>query len=674
VGGFEKTDSGLTPVIEKTPLEKQQSDLIDQSKYVRENIETKPEQKPAEQELPDRGYDQMWSELEVSRKVSLDKKHQGGRGRVDPDTGEITYPGSKDSPTFNPNITGKKAGSKSNIYPEWVRDVQADMSEGKKSKIPFKSIVNAMEKFMGGEKLSKQQKKIVDAITERAYDFDPDFQGSRTKIEESMRPDYVNLEKLSDADLARKIGEFRELPGFEAEIKKYEDEQIRRRDKADAEYSGPEDPFEVREQKSFFGEPEAGSTEKSTTAAEPFSLKTEIAKRSTSTKGYPARPKDKQRTLGDAIAKERWNKANRADQGVRAEAEDLVASESRIEVQKKLQNIFGDYAILDRIFEGEIEPSQLQQRKFEAANEWMADLESAAVGRDYPETHALLGRAYDYIYGGKKNTRDQIYAEELKQAKADREEYDSLRDERYPPGTTFFEKDTIPASAKKETPPEAKEPTVEYKPTDLKNLTKSLLKPLKNERGAIGSKGTSERDKFFKTMQAVEKLAKNKGTTLEAELDLPPNIKKQAIRIYRENTAKGQDAVELVKANIDFKSKGVQTKITDKITSAQLKFRRAWTDAFAVIEHAEKEMRGVKKLDPNKMDPSKSPYMAARESAKTATMRANQAVLHGTFDFSGNTTGISLREALRPVAGNIQDFITYAYDSKGQQTFWGRGM
>lgn len=129
-----------------------------------------------------------------------------------------------------------------------------------------------------------------------------------------------------------------------------------------------------------------------------------------------------------------------------------------------------------------------------------------------------------------------------------------------------------------------------------------------------------------------------------------------------------QGADNRVLSQIDIKNKGLPLPLKEKLTR---KLRRAGylgVDDLLVLEHAEREIRGMKpgdKLDPKKIPPQSSPTMIARDVAKKAYAKARQMVIDGTFDFSGKRTGISLRAVLEPVADHLNEFLVYGYAKRG---------
>lgn len=72
------------------------------------------------------------------------------------------------------------------------------------------------------------------------------------------------------------------------------------------------------------------------------------------------------------------------------EAKSLVESRTRTEIQKKLQVIFGSYEHLEEMESGERDFTL----EFDIADKYMADIERAAVDREYDTTEGLLKDAY----------------------------------------------------------------------------------------------------------------------------------------------------------------------------------------------------------------------------------------------------------------------------------------
>jgi len=126
---------------------------------------------------------------------------------------------------------------------------------------------------------------------------------------------------------------------------------------------------------------------------------------------------------------------------------------------------------------------------------------------------------------------------------------------------------------------------------------------------------------------------------------------------------KMSESVGRVYDKIDFNVK-YKVPFKDAITDKALGLSYGWFDSFAPLEYVEKKMRGVKELDPTKIDPATSPTMIGRASSQTAGSRAREWVTNGTFDRSGQWTGTSLMEALDPVVDNIHEALTYSYAAR----------
>jgi len=128
-----------------------------------------------------------------------------------------------------------------------------------------------------------------------------------------------------------------------------------------------------------------------------------------------------------------------------------------------------------------------------------------------------------------------------------------------------------------------------------------------------------------------------------------------------------QGAVKRVFGQIDMKgSKWGGVPFWERLGRIKRQVQYWHTDAFSVSEYAEKQIRGVKRLDAMKIRPDTSPTQIARSVAKGAQVKARSMVLDGTFDIAGKTTGKSLRDTLEPIARkDLKDWISYAYARRG---------
>lgn len=136
---------------------------------------------------------------------------------------------------------------------------------------------------------------------------------------------------------------------------------------------------------------------------------------------------------------------------------------------------------------------------------------------------------------------------------------------------------------------------------------------------------------------------------------------RRLVRQWRE-----QGAVDRVYANIDVQGKK-PSRARERLADGVIRARSLFEDELYPLEYAERKIRGVHKLDPRKIDPITSPTMMARAVAQTATSKARQMILHGTFDFAGKTTGKSLRKALKPIGKDSKEFLSYAYAKRAQE-------
>lgn len=121
-----------------------------------------------------------------------------------------------------------------------------------------------------------------------------------------------------------------------------------------------------------------------------------------------------------------------------------------------------------------------------------------------------------------------------------------------------------------------------------------------------------------------------------------------------------QGAIARVRSNIGV-NRPTFGRIKEKIRDIGLRANTLLADDLAPLEFAEKQIRGVSKLDPRKIDPMTSPTMLARANARTASSKARSMVTHGVFDKAGKQTGKSMRDALAPVAKDLDNAMTYSY-------------
>ncbi len=122
-----------------------------------------------------------------------------------------------------------------------------------------------------------------------------------------------------------------------------------------------------------------------------------------------------------------------------------------------------------------------------------------------------------------------------------------------------------------------------------------------------------------------------------------------------------QGAAERIYNHIDMKGTSGRLPFGERVAFYKRKLQTLFSDDLAILEHAEKQLRGTKRLDPMKIKPSTSPTMIARAESKVAGAKARQMVLDGVFDYDGNRVAPSLRETLTPVNKDIKNFLTYAY-------------
>ena len=187
-------------------------------------------------------------------------------------------------------------------------------------------------------------------------------------------------------------------------------------------------------------------------------------------------------------------------------------------------------------------------------------------------------------------------------------------------------------------------------------------------KGGYRSEGVAEYIAYwFTTDRAAEIAPKFHKYFEEQVLAKDPALRKKLnrgrdlVRKWRQ-----QGALERVYANIDFNENPIKQAVKrgrfkELLTDVGLRFNTLFADDLAPLEFVEKKIRGVQRLDPRKIDPITSPTMIARSVAKAASGKAREMVLHGTFDPALKKTGISLREVLEPVGGDMKNFLSYAY-------------
>lgn len=185
-------------------------------------------------------------------------------------------------------------------------------------------------------------------------------------------------------------------------------------------------------------------------------------------------------------------------------------------------------------------------------------------------------------------------------------------------------------------------------------------------KGGFRSEGFAEYVNYWLTTEKANLVAPKFTKYFERTfLKENPEIAKslfegqKLIRRFRE-----QGAVDRVFSNIDISGTKKPRNLKELIKEGTIRIRSLFEDDLLPLEMVERGIRGVKKLDPLKIRPTTSPTILARAVSRTASAKALQMVKHGTFNFAGKTTGISLTEALKPVSGSkkmYRDFLTYGY-------------
>lgn len=178
------------------------------------------------------------------------------------------------------------------------------------------------------------------------------------------------------------------------------------------------------------------------------------------------------------------------------------------------------------------------------------------------------------------------------------------------------------------------------------------------------SEGFAEFMRLWVTGHDVTKHAPKFAKTWKAFLNETPDLanalkqSKGLVDRYRQ-----QGATERVWSQIDMKGKGEKKTVGERAGELKRKAIRIATDDIYTIEWAEKHLRGVKRLDPMKIDPAESPTMMIRADAKTAGAKAKMMVMDGTYDYAGKKSGMSLHESLKNIKNKeqLKEFTTYAY-------------
>ena len=188
-------------------------------------------------------------------------------------------------------------------------------------------------------------------------------------------------------------------------------------------------------------------------------------------------------------------------------------------------------------------------------------------------------------------------------------------------------------------------------------------------KGGFRSEGFAEYMAYWLTTDAAKTVAPKftkffEGEFFKANPEIAASLKQGQILIrrYRE-----QGAVDRVYSNIDMTGKLAKRPLKERLEDGILRINTLFADDLAPLEFVEKRIRGLGRLetlDPKKIDPITSPTMIARAVAMTAESKAREMILHGTFTFSGKTTGKSLREVIAPVIDNVKDAVTYAYGKR----------
>ena len=135
-----------------------------------------------------------------------------------------------------------------------------------------------------------------------------------------------------------------------------------------------------------------------------------------------------------------------------------------------------------------------------------------------------------------------------------------------------------------------------------------------------------------------------------------------------------QGAEARIKGQIDIEGKGAPETFIDKLHKGKRAFQAAFIDDLQVLDYMTEQMLGKQaSKELGEKYPSKHPYKLAIASAKTATAKAYNMAIRGTFDAWGNPTGKGLKDILKPVSKDIDSFLAYAYARRAVELH-GRGI
>ncbi|HUS72771.1 MAG TPA: LPD38 domain-containing protein, partial [Sedimentisphaerales bacterium] len=142
--------------------------------------------------------------------------------------------------------------------------------------------------------------------------------------------------------------------------------------------------------------------------------------------------------------------------------------------------------------------------------------------------------------------------------------------------------------------------------------------------------------------------------------DIAKHLKKLRKMIDRWRMQGAQSRIRSQRVKWDIKS-----SIGEVIDRFKLRVQADWLDEFASIRI------GIEKagIDPDSIRPDKNPIILAAVLGDKAGAKAHYFATEGTTNLAGKKTGKSLKEALKPVAGEIERFLDWAHAAKGLQLY-----
>lgn len=129
-----------------------------------------------------------------------------------------------------------------------------------------------------------------------------------------------------------------------------------------------------------------------------------------------------------------------------------------------------------------------------------------------------------------------------------------------------------------------------------------------------------------------------------------------------------QGSLNRVLSQVDFDGLKSDLSLKEKLESFDVKVRGRFTNRLYPLKYVVNKIIGE-----DKIRSSEDPYEIAMSIAKTASAKAWQFIMDGSFDFQLNKTGKSLKDVVAPVSKDIKNAIAYAY-SKHAITLLDRGI